>query len=201
LSTPSAEATGPDLVEITPLPESDRLGRTMTDLDGRRGVVRRVYQVDAVQVAILTAVVPDPGVCPIWDEPVDLLARDGEKAAVPYFRQQSDELGDLEIRVLHGCASETETARYSALRKRLTPYFEAGSSLHGVLIAQVQPGDRVVDYLTNRQGTVLDPDPLPQLSVRHTMTVRLDEVHRCETWPDGITNLSTVTLYPTLGLL
>jgi hypothetical protein len=186
---------------ITSLPRSGWLGATVTDLDGRRGVVGRVYVVDAVQVAILTAVVPGPGVCPIWDVPVDLLARDGEKAAVPNFHQQSDELGDLEIRVLRGCASEAETTRYSALHKRLGPYFEAGSSLHGALIGQVQPGDRVVDYLTNRQGTVLDPDPLPWLSVRHTMTVRLDEAHRCTAWPDGTTDLSTAVLYPTLGLL
>lgn len=188
-------------LQITPLPGSDWLGHTVTDLDGRGGVVRHVYQVDAVQVAILTAVVPNPGICPIWDAPVDLLARDGEKATVPHFRQHSAELGDLEIRVLHGYASEAETTRYSALRKRLAPYFEAPSSLHAALIAEVQPGDRVVDYLTNRQGTVLDPDPLPRLSARHTMTVQLDEEHRCETRPDGITDLSTITLYPTLGLL
>ncbi|MFJ9380156.1 hypothetical protein [Streptomyces sp. NPDC101455] len=177
------------------------LGNTMTDLDGRRGVVRHLYRVDTVEVAILTAVVPAPQACPIWDTPVDLLARDGEEAAVPNFRQQSDELSDLEIRVLHGCASETDTTRCNALRERLVPYFEAGISLHSRLIAQVKPGDRVVDYLTNRQGTGLDPDPRPRFSVRHTMTVQLDEVHRCKTWPDGITDLSTVVLYPTLGLL
>ncbi|ATM24702.1 hypothetical protein SMD44_p10203 (plasmid) [Streptomyces alboflavus] len=33
------------------------------------------------------------------------------------------------------------------------------------------------------------------------MTVRLDEAHRNERWPDGTVGLSTVTLYPTLGLL
>lgn len=33
------------------------------------------------------------------------------------------------------------------------------------------------------------------------MTVRLDEAHRDERWPDGVVDLWTVTLYPTLGLL
>ncbi|MER5988016.1 hypothetical protein [Streptomyces sp. NPDC001787] len=57
-----------------PLAESDWLDRTVTDLDGRRGVVRRVYQVGAVQVAILTTADQSPDPRPIWDMPLDLLA-------------------------------------------------------------------------------------------------------------------------------
>ncbi|MER5988015.1 hypothetical protein [Streptomyces sp. NPDC001787] len=87
------------------------------------------------------------------------------------------------------------------MRDRLAPYSQAQSSLHVALIGQIQAGDRVVDYLQNWHGTVLNPDPLPEMSFRHTMTVRLDEAHREERWSDGIVDLFTVTLYPTLGLL
>ncbi|WP_330351866.1 hypothetical protein [Streptomyces sp. NBC_00582] len=184
-----------------PLTESDWLGQTVTDLADRQGVVRRVYEVDAVHVAILTAAVPDPDTCPIWDEPLDLLARDGEKAAFADYPQQTDEVGRLEIAVLRGNTSPAETNRYRALRNRVTRYTKAQSSLHFALIAQVRAGDRVIDYLRNWQGTVLDPDPLPRMSFRPKMTVRLDEAHRDERWPDGVVDLWTVTLYPTLGLL
>ncbi|MFF9076260.1 hypothetical protein ACF1A9_28810 [Streptomyces sp. NPDC014872] len=184
-----------------PLTESDWLGQTVTDLVGRQGVVRRVYEVDAVQVAILTAAVSDPDACPIWDEPLDLLARDGEKAAFADYSQQADEVGRLEMAVLRGDASAAETNRYRALRNRVARYPQAQSSLHFALIAQVREGDRVIDYLKNWQGTVLDPDPLPRMSFRPKMTVRLDEAHRDERWPDGIVDLWTVTLYPALGLL
>ncbi|WP_328372912.1 hypothetical protein OG800_49320 (plasmid) [Streptomyces sp. NBC_00445] len=189
---------GPDPV---PLARSDWLGHTVTDLDGRRGVVRRVYQADTVQVAILTAADQEPDSCPIWDEPLDLLAREGEGAAFPLFRQLVEEVGDLEILVLRGHAREAEKDRYRALRDRLGPYHKAQSSLHFALIQQVQAGDRVIDYLRNWQGTVLAPDLPPAMSFRHKMTVRLDEAHHDERWPDGIVDLFTVTLYPTLGLL
>ncbi|MCX4682289.1 hypothetical protein OG413_44720 [Streptomyces sp. NBC_01433] len=184
-----------------PLAESDWLDRTVTDLDGRRGVVRRVYQVGAVQVAILTTADQSPDLCPIWDMPLDLLAREGQKAAFPAYRQQVSEVGRLEFLVLYGKASEAETSRYRSMRDRLAPYSQAQSSLHVALIGQIQAGDRVVDYLQNWHGTVLNPDPLPEMPFRHTMTVRLDEAHREERWPDGIVDLFTVTLYPTLGLL
>lgn len=186
--------------ELTPLAESDWLGQTVTDLEGRHGMVRRVYQVDTIQVAILTSTTPDPAVCPIWDEPLDLLARDGERAAFAEYRQYVDEVGDLEIRVLHGQSSEAERRRYRTLRGRLDPYPNAQGNLHLALMEQVQSGDRVVDYLKNWHGTVLDPDPLPKMSLRHKMTIRLDEAHHSERWPDGVVNLSTITLYPTLGL-
>jgi hypothetical protein len=183
-----------------PLTESDWLGQTVTDLEGRRGVVRRVYQVDAVQVAILIAA-PDLDTCPIWDEPLDLLARDGEKAAFADYPQQADEAGRLEMAVLRGNASAAETGRYRALRDRVARYPTAQSSLHFALIAQVRAGDRVIDCLQNWQGTVLNPDPLPRMPFRSKMTVRLDEAHRGKRWPDGVVDLWTVTLYPTLGLL
>ncbi|MGW1496077.1 hypothetical protein [Streptomyces sp. NPDC002402] len=184
-----------------PLTESDWLGRTVTDLEGCRGVVRRVYQVDAVQVAVLHAASPDPDACPIWVESLDLLARDGEKAAFADYSQQADEVGRLEMAVLRGNASAAETDRYRALRDRVARYPKAQTSLHFALIAQVQAGDRVIDYLQNWRGTVLDPDPLPRMSFRPKVTVRLDEAHIDERWPNGIVNLWTTTLYPTLGLL
>lgn len=187
--------------EPVPLTDSNWLGQTVTDLEGRQGVVRLVYQVDAVQVAILTAASPDPETCPIWDEPLDLLARDGEKAAFADYSQQADEVGRLEMAVLRGSASPAETNRYRALRDRVARYTKAQTSLHFALIAQVRAEDRVIDYLHNWQGTVLDPDPLPRLSFRAKMTVRLDEAHIDERWPDGIADLWTTTLYPTLGLL
>jgi hypothetical protein len=188
-------------LNLAPLAESDWLGHTVTDLAGRTGVVRRVYQVEAVQVAILTATAPAPDGCPIWDAPLDLVSRDGEKMAFPNYQQQADETGDLEFLVLHGRASLVQQDRYRVLRDRLDPYLRAPSSLHSALIEQVQAGDRVIDYMANRQGTVLEPDPLPRLTARHKMTVRLDGPHRDERWPDGIVDLPTVTLYPTLELL
>jgi hypothetical protein len=186
---------------LAPLAESEWLGQSVTDLEGQQGVVRRVYEVDAVQVAILTSAGTDLNACPIRDEPLDLLARNGEKAAFAEYRQQVDEVGALEVRVLHGQSSEAERSRYRTLRGRLDPYSNAQTSLHLALMEQVQAGDRVIDYLKNWHGTVLDPDVLPKMPFRHTMAIRLDEAHRSERWPDGIVNLSTITLYPTLGLL
>jgi hypothetical protein len=187
--------------DLAPLAECEWLGQSVTDLEGQQGVVRRVYEVDAVQVAILTSAGTDLNACPIRDEPLDLLARNGEKAAFADYRQQVDEVGALEVRVLHGQSSEAERSRYRTLRGRLDPYSNAQTSLHLALMEQVQAGDRVIDYLTNWHGTVLDPDVLPKMPFRHTMAIRLDEAHRSERWPDGIVNLSTITLYPTLGLL
>ncbi|MFZ3491837.1 hypothetical protein ACODT5_01105 [Streptomyces sp. 5.8] len=187
----------PDSVpDPAPLATSDWLGRTVTDLKGRQGVVRRVYQVGAVQVAILTATILDPRSCPIWDEPLDLLARDDEGAAFPDYEQLTDEVGRLEMSVVRGIASEGEADRYRTLRDQVAPYATAQSALHFALITQVRAGDRVVDCLHNRQGTVLDP------SLFHLkMTVRLDEAHRDDRWPDGVVDLYTPVLYPTLGLL
>jgi hypothetical protein len=187
--------------ELTPLAESEWLGQTVTDLEGQQGLVRRVYEVGAVQVAILTSTDTDLSACPIRDEPLDLLARPDGRAAFTEHRQQVDEVCTLEVRVLHGQSSEAERSHYRTLRGRLDPYSNAQTSLHLALMEQVQAGDRVVDYLKNWHGTVLDPDPLPKMSFRHKMTIRLDEEHRSERWPDGIVSLSTVTLYPTLGLL
>ncbi|MFM9458364.1 hypothetical protein [Streptomyces europaeiscabiei] len=187
--------------KLAPLAESEWLGQTVTDLEGQQGVVRRVYEVDAVQVAILTSAGTDLNAYPIRDEPLDLLARNGEKAAFAEYRQQVDEVGALEVRVLHGQSSEAETSRYRTLRGRLDPYSNAQTSLHLALMEQVQAGDRVIDYLKNWHGTVLDPDVPPKMPFRHTMAIRFDEAHRSERRPDGIVNLSTVTLYPTLGLL
>ncbi|ATM24703.1 hypothetical protein SMD44_p10204 (plasmid) [Streptomyces alboflavus] len=148
-------------VSLSLLAESDWLGQRVTDLAGQHGVVRRVYQVHTVQVAILTAIAAAPDVCPIWDAPLDLLARGDEQARLPDFQQQSEEVGRLEYRVLHGSASQAERERYRVLRDRLAPYRRAGDALHSALIAQIRAGDRVIDFIANWQGTVLDPDPLP----------------------------------------
>lgn len=183
----------------TPLAKSDWLEQPVTDSAGREGVVRRVFQVGTVQVGILTAVDCNPVGCPIWEEPLDLVARRGEVAAFPDFRQRVEEFGALELLVLHARATQAEADRYLALRDRLAPYSRAQTDLYSALIAQVRPGDRVATEAV--RGTVLDPDPLPRFSVRLTFTMQLDAVHRDAGRPDGIVDLATFCLFPTLGLL
>ena len=65
----------------------------------------------------------------------------------------------------------------------------------------MRPGDRVVEYIADWTGTVVDPDPVPRMPARVKMTVRLDEGCRSGDDPDGVVDLYTSVLFPTLGLL
>ncbi|MER5985585.1 hypothetical protein [Streptomyces sp. NPDC001787] len=186
---------------VTPLTASDWLGSTATDPYGRTGTVRRVFQVGPVQVAVLTDSTPEA--CPIWDTPVDLLARDGSAAAFPEYREQSRTMDGLRLHMLSNGTSGAVKDRYHVLLERLAPYSKAQHSLHRFLTGRLVVGDRVIDTYKGRQGTLLDPNPEPLPHITDPMIVHFEKPPSCDDqrWPDGIAFLSIQGLYPSLGLL
>ncbi|MFF8786956.1 hypothetical protein [Streptomyces sp. NPDC015125] len=199
-----------DLVApATPVNDSPWLGKDVTDHLGRPATVRRVYDVRGQHVALLTSAssAPEKGEA-IYGEHVALLSADGQPPTFPDFQDKRAELVRLEC-ILHSeGATKADAERFRAAAQALAPYQQARGRLRQALIDQAQPGDRV--YLT-RQGsyaTVADADsyPLDDLP-RLSMHVRLgddalrNDPYLLEGHPDGIVELSTLTLWPTLDLI
>ncbi|MFJ8752018.1 hypothetical protein ACIREO_22210 [Streptomyces sp. NPDC102441] len=195
---------------VTPLIESHWVGSTAVDPYGRTGIVRLVYQVGLVQVAVLTDPTPAVNTCPIWDLPVDLLTPDEGTAAFPDYREQSRVMDGLRLRLLISGASAADEDdyrvlkdRYRVLVGRLTPYPGAQHRLHRFLIAQLAAGDSVIDTFQGRRGVVLDPNPRPLPHITDPMVVQFEESRSRDDqrWPDGTAFLSVQGLFPSLGLL
>ncbi|WP_329155690.1 hypothetical protein OIU91_40900 (plasmid) [Streptomyces sp. NBC_01456] len=190
-------------INVTPLADSSWLRSKATDPYGRAGTVRLAYQVSTIQVAILTDLTPAPDTCPVWIQPLDLLARDGGTADFQDFRARFKEESDLKLLMLSDRACASERERQRELQDRLTPYSFAEHRLHRFLNAQLRVGDRVVDTYRGRRGTLLDPSPPPLPHISSPMIVRFDEpyVPGDPQWLKGTSTISAIGLYPTLGLL
>ncbi|MFF9786344.1 hypothetical protein [Streptomyces nigrescens] len=184
------------------------LDKDVTDRLGRPATVRRVYDVQGHHVAVLTSTLPaSEGGEAISGEHIDLLSADGQPPAFPNFQEKFDELVRLE-EVLHsGGATEADAECFRAAAQALKPYQHAEQRLRQALIDQAQPGDRV--YLTGKDwyATVVDADdhPLHDLP-RMALPIRLDaaalrdDPYLQTRHPDGIVELSTLRLWPTLNL-
>lgn len=180
----------------TPVQVADHasLGLHAVAENGESGTVRRVYQVGEVLVAVLTSgdqQAPEQ----VWAEALDVLGLNGEPPREAGFRLRQDEFADLEVLICGGSAEEAQIERYSELRTQITRYLDAPALLHLALIEQVQAGDRVVYAPERLLGTVVDPDPVPGLPIRCTMTVRLDSRDQ------ELAPIPTPWLWPTLGLV
>lgn len=198
----------PDTQQATPLPDSPWLGRAVTDHLGRHATVRGVYEVGGQHVAVLTSTLPvAQGGEAICGEHVDLLSSDGQAPAFPGFRDKLNRLGDLEGALHSAGATEDDARAFSALRRTLAPYQQAEYRLKQALIDQMRPGDRI--YLTGKgwYATLedLDDDPLRDLP-RMALRIRLDDAALqeapsiLERHPDGVIELSTLMMWPTLDL-
>ncbi|MEV1040539.1 hypothetical protein AB0J01_28395 [Streptomyces sp. NPDC050204] len=191
------------------LPQSPWLGKAVTDHLGRPATVRRVYEIGGQHVAVLTSALPAAqGGEAIYGEHVDLLSADGKAPAFPGFRDKLSRLADLESALHEPGATEDGARAFRTLQQTLKPYQLAEYRLRQALIDQAQPGDRL--YLTGKDWYVtlasLDDHPLRDLP-RMALRVRLEdaslreESHILERHPDGIVELSTLTMWPTLGLI
>ncbi|MFF9436334.1 hypothetical protein ACF1BP_21630 [Streptomyces sp. NPDC014735] len=199
--------------ELTPravaLPQSPWLGKAVTDRLGRPATVRRIYETGGQHVAVLTSALPAAqGGEAICGEHVGLLSADGRAPAFPGFRDKLSRLADLESALHDPGATEDDARAFRALHQTLKPYQHAEYNLRQALIDQAQPGDRV--YLTGKHwyGTLADLDDHPLRDLpRMALRIRLDdatlreEPHILERHPDGIIELTTLTMWPTLGLI
>ncbi|MDX3694702.1 hypothetical protein PV726_31105 [Streptomyces europaeiscabiei] len=194
---------------VTALDDAAWLGKNVTDHLGRPGTVRRVYDVAGEQVAILTSELPaSEDTDAIWGEHVALLATDSDAPAFPDFLARRNELVALERTVFSGDATEDEARRYRDLADIVGRYQGAEGRLCRALFSTAQSGDRV--YLTGKGmfATIVDPDPEPSLDgLRLYVRARLDEIHLrkdphlLRAHPGGVLDLSTLLLFPTLGLV
>jgi hypothetical protein len=194
---------------VTALNDSPWLGKNTTDHLGRPGTVRRVYDVDGEHVAILTSELPaSEDIDAIWGEHVDLLATDSDAPAFPDFLVRRNHLVALERTVFAGDATEDEARRYRDVADILGRYQGAEGRLCRALFSTAQPGDRV--YLNGKGmfATIVDPDPVPSLDgLRPYVRARFDEIHLrknphlLRAHPGGVLDLSTLLLFPTLGLV
>ena len=184
------------ILTTTPVQIADHasLGLHAVAESGESGIVRRVYEVGKVLVAVLTS---DDKQAPeqVWAEALDVIGLDGEPPRETGFRLRQDEFADLEVLICGGTAEEAQIERYRELGRQITRYLDAPALLHLALIEQVQAGDRVVYAPERLLGTVVDPDPVPSLPVRCTMTVRLDSRDQ------ELAPIPTPWLWPTLGLV
>ncbi|MFI1312520.1 hypothetical protein ACH4TS_20600 [Streptomyces albidoflavus] len=191
------------------VPDSPWLGKAVTDHLGRPAAVRRVYEVRGQHVAVLTSDLPAAqGGEAIYGEHIDLLSTDDQAPAFPGFRDKLDQLADLEDALYRTDATEDDARAFRALRVTLEPFQFAEYRLRHALLDQAQPGDRL--YLTGKDWYAtlhdLDDHPLRDLP-RMALRVRLDdsalreEPHILKRHPDGIVELTTLTMWPTLGLI
>lgn len=196
-------------VAVTPVAGSPWLGQDVTDHLGRPATVRRVYDVDGEHVALLTSALPAyQGGEAVHGEHVGLLSAPGRSPALTGFRDRLAELGRLEGVLHDDGATEADAGRFRDAAQALKPYTQSVFRLRQALIDQAQPGDRV--YLTGKDwyATVddLDDSPLHDLP-RLALPVRLDDdalrraPHLRRRHPDGLVELSTLGMWPTLGLL
>ncbi|MGW1291001.1 hypothetical protein ACWD4N_47560 [Streptomyces sp. NPDC002586] len=194
---------------ITVLDDSPWLGKNVTDHLHRPATVRRVYDVDGEHVAVLTSDHPaSEDHDAISAEHVGLLATDADAPAFPDFLAQRDQLVDLEHTIFYEDATEDDVRRYRALADTITRYQGAESRLSRALFSTARTGDRVYLTGTGMFATITDPDPEPALDgLRLHIRARLDETHLRQhphlrrAHPDGLLDLSTLTLFPTLGLI
>jgi hypothetical protein len=194
---------------VSALDGSPWLGKNVTDHLGRSGNVRRVYDVDGEHVAILTSELPaSEDIDAIWGEHVDLLATDSDAPAFSDFLARRNQLVTLESTVFTGEATEDEARRYRDLADIVMRYQGAEGRLCRALFSTAQSGDRV--YLNGKGmfATIVDPDPEPSLDgLRPYVRARLDEIHLrkdphlLRAHPGGVLDLSTLLLFPTLGLV
>ncbi|MEO3976980.1 hypothetical protein [Streptomyces sp. CAU 1734] len=198
-----------DLVCAAPVNDSHWLGKEVTDHLGRPATVRRVYDVQGQPVALLTSPLPatENGEA-IYGEHTALLSADGQPPAFLGFQDKLDELGRLESALYADGATEEDAQRFRAASQELKPYQQSRYYLRQALVDQAQPGDRM--YLTGkgRCATVVDIDDHPLCDLpRMALRLRLDEAtlreepHLLESHPDGIVELSTIMMWPTLGLI
>ncbi|MEV8544576.1 hypothetical protein [Streptomyces sp. NPDC051572] len=199
------------IATLTVVDDSPWLGKCVSDHLSRPASVRRVYDVEGEHVAVLTSDLPaSEGNDAICGEHVGLLATETDAPAFPDFLAQREQLADLEHTVFYGDATEDNAARYRALADTIGRYQGAESRLSRALFSTAQPGDRV--YLTGKGmfATIVDPDPEPEPGldgVRLYVRARLDEIHLREephlrrAHPGGVLDLSTLLLFPTLGLV
>ncbi|MEV6425992.1 hypothetical protein [Streptomyces sp. NPDC051662] len=195
--------------QATALPDSPWLGKAVTDHLGRPATVRRVYEIDGQHVAVLTSALPaDQGGEAICGEHVDLLSADGRAPAFPGFLDKLARLADLESALHDPGATEDDARAFRALQQAIKPYQFAEYRLRQALIDQAQPGDRL--YLTGKHWYVtladLDGHPMrdfPRMALRVRLEddVLREESHILERHPDGVIELSTLTMWPTLGLI
>lgn len=189
--------------------DSTWLGKDVTDHLGRPAVVRRVYDVNGQHTAVLTSALPAiKGGEAISGEHVDLLSIGGQAPIFPGYLDKLDELADLENTLHSEGATEEDALLFRAADQVLKPYQQAEYHLRQALVDQAEPGDRV--YLTGKDwyATIVDIDdhPLHDLP-RMALGIRLDdsalaeEPHLLERHPDGIIQLSTLMMWPTLGLI
>lgn len=189
--------------------DSPWLGKDVTDHLDRPATVRRVYDVNGQHTAVLTSTLPalDGGEA-ISGEHVGLLSLDGQPPAFPGYRDKLTELGELEHTLHSDGATEEDALRFRAASQTLKPYQHAEYHLRQALIDQAQPGDRV--YLTGKDwyGTIADLDDHPLRDLpRMALRLRLDdaalreEPHILERHPDGIIELTTLMMWPTLDLI
>jgi hypothetical protein len=196
---------------ITVVNDSRWLNKDVTDHLGRPASVRRVYDVDGEHVAVLTSALPvAEGGEAICGEHVDLLATAEEPPAFPDFLDQRNQLAVLEGAVFRDGATEDDARRYRALADAIGRRQGAEARLTRALFSTAMSGDRVYLTGTGILTTIVDPDPRPEPGldgVRLYVRARLDTHHLDEnphlarTHPDGIADLSTLTLFPTLGLI
>ncbi|MET8605823.1 hypothetical protein ABZV92_19990 [Streptomyces rubiginosohelvolus] len=189
--------------------DSPWLGKEVTDHLGRPAIVRRVYDVNGQHTAVLTSSLPaiDGGEA-ISGEHVDLLSTGGNAPVFPGYQDKLSELADLESTLHSGGATEEDALQFRAAHQALKPYQQAEYHLRQALIDQAEPGDRV--YLTGKDwyGTVadIDDDPLHDLP-RMALRIRLDDSvlnekpHLLERHPEGTIELTTLMMWPTLGLI
>ncbi|WP_331746136.1 hypothetical protein OG923_34700 (plasmid) [Streptomyces halstedii] len=191
------------------VPDSPWLGKAVTDHLGRPAAVRRVYEVRGQHVAVLTSDLPAAqGGEAIYGEHVDLLSTDDQAPAFPGFRDKLDQLANLESALHDPSATEADAHAFRALQQVIKPHQHAEYHLRHALIDQARPGDRL--YLTGKHWYAtlhdLDDHPLRDLP-RVALRVRLDdsalreEPHILKRHPDGIVELTTLTMWPTLDLI
>ncbi|MFG3429698.1 hypothetical protein [Streptomyces californicus] len=189
--------------------DSPWLGKDVTDHLDRPAIVRRVYDVNGQHTAVLTSALPAiEGGEAISGEHVDLLSTGGKAPVFPGYQDKLSELADLESTLHSVGATEEDALHFRAAHQALKPYQLAEYHLRQALIDQAEPGDRV--YLTGKDwyGTIADIDdhPLHDLP-RMALRIRLDdsalneEPHLLERHPDGIIQLPTLMMWPTLNLI
>ncbi|MFG2210916.1 hypothetical protein [Streptomyces sp. NPDC048638] len=196
---------------VQPVTESPWLNEHVTDHLGRPATVRRLYDVDGENVAVLTSDLPTAeGGDAIYSEHAGLLATADQPPAFPDYQTRWKQLTTLENALYQDDATEDDARRFRALADTLRPFQHSRLRLKMALLADAQSGDRV--YLTGRGlfATILDPDPYNESAddgVRLNLRARLDETHLRDNphlrnaHPDGILDLSTLRLFPTLGLI
>ncbi|MFI1189174.1 hypothetical protein [Streptomyces californicus] len=189
--------------------KSPWLGEDVIDHLGRPAIVRSVYDVNGEHTAVLTSALPAiKGGEAISGEHVDLLSKPGTAPAFPGYQDKLSELADLESTLHSVGATEEDALHFRAAHQALKPYQLAEYHLRQALIDQAEPGDRV--YLTGKDwyATIVDigdhplhDPPRMALRIRLDNSALSEEPHILQRHPDGIIQLSTLMMWPTLGLV